>query len=99
MSDEIRSDTSDEKSADAEVDALHAESQSKIRERVIRLAFDGDPARFGEFVGALSDATPDGVDVILRGSAITGYKWKTGEPFDHDGPGTSDLDVTFVGGG
>ena len=46
----------------------------------------------------LSDATPAGVEVILRGSAVTGHKFKTGEPFDADGPGTSDLDVTFVGG-
>src|SRR4029079_1874275 len=44
------------------------------------------------------DATPAGVDVILRGSAVTGHKWGSDEPCDHDGPGTSDLDVTFVGG-
>jgi hypothetical protein len=38
------------------------------------------------------------VQVILRGSAVTGHKWLSDEPFDADGPGTSDLDVTFVGG-
>jgi hypothetical protein len=65
---------------------------------VIRLAFGGDPQRFDEFVRVLSEATPEGVDVILRGSAVTGHKWGSDEPFDADGPGTSDLDVTFVGG-
>jgi hypothetical protein len=73
-------------------------SQREIRERVIRLVFDGDPERYEEFVGVLRDATPPDVDVILRGSAVTGHKFGSDEPFDADGPGTSDMDVTFVGG-
>jgi hypothetical protein len=73
-------------------------SQDEIRDRVIRLAFGGDPERFNQFIQVLRDATPDGVDVILRGSSVTGHKWGSEEPFDADGPGTSDLDVTFVGG-
>jgi hypothetical protein len=73
-------------------------SQDAIRERVTRLAFDGDPRRFDEFVRVIEEATPAGVEVILRGSAVTGHKWRSDEPFDADGPGTSDLDVTFVGG-
>ena len=84
MSDELPNDSS--------------ESQDTIRERVVRLAFAGDPNRFDEFVRALDEATPAGVEVILRGSAVTGHKWLSDEPFDADGPGTSDLDVTFVGG-
>jgi hypothetical protein len=84
--------------ADTEADITDPEIQRQIRERVTRLAFGGDPQSFDEFVRVLGDATPDGVDVILRGSAVTGHKWKSDEPFDHDGPGTSDLDVTFVGG-
>jgi hypothetical protein len=75
-----------------------AGSEREIRDRVIRLAFGGDPKRFDEFLRVLGEATPDGVDVILRGSAVTGHKYESGEPFDADGPGTSDLDVTFVGG-
>src|SRR6476659_11294783 len=75
-----------------------ADDQDTIRDRVIRLAFGGDPRRYEEFVRVLDDATPDGVDVILRGSAVTGHKWGSDEPFDAEGPGTSDLDVTFVGG-
>ena len=79
----------------------HEESdeQRLLRERVTKLAFGGDPRRYDEFVQVLADATPTGVEVILRGSAVTGHKWMSSEPFDADGPGTSDLDVTFVGGG
>jgi len=83
---------------DENADITDPEVQRQIRERVTRLAFGGDPAKFDEFLRVLNDATPDGVDVILRGSAVTGHKWGSDEPFDHDGPGTSDLDVTFVGG-
>ena len=79
-------------------DTLDPDTQREYRERVIKLAFGGDPKRFDEFLRVLGDATPAGVEVILRGSAVTGHKFKTGEPFDADGPGTSDLDVTFVGG-
>jgi hypothetical protein len=78
--------------------AEDAGDQDTIRERVTRLAFDGDPDRFAEFVRAIDEATPPGVEVILRGSAVTGHKWHSDEPFDADGQGTSDLDVTFVGG-
>jgi hypothetical protein len=74
------------------------ESQQQIRERVVRLAFGGDQRRFDEFLRVLGEATPAGVDVILRGSSVTGHKFGSDEPFDADGPGTSDLDVTFVGG-
>lgn len=73
-------------------------AQREIRERVTKLAFDGDHAKYDEFIGVLSDATPAGVEVILRGSSITGHKHGSDDPFDVDGPGTSDLDVTFVGG-
>jgi len=74
------------------------ERQEIFRERVTKLAFGGDSQRYDEFVDVLCEATPDGVEVILRGSAVTGHKFGSDEPFDHDGPGTSDLDVTFVGG-
>ena len=84
MSEETRGDAVDE--------------QQVIRERVIRLAFGGNERRFDEFVRVLDETTPPGVEVILRGSAVTGHKWLSDEPFDADGPGTSDLDITFVGG-
>ena len=99
MTDNTRSDTSAaDTTSDADADKVGAESQDTIRERVTRLAFAGDPKRYDEFVHVIDEATPDGVDVILRGSAVTGHKYGSDEPFDADGPGTSDLDVTFVGG-
>ena len=97
MTDETPTETPEQK-PETELDTLDPEAQRIIRERVTRLAFDGDPARFEEFVRVIEEATPDGVDVILRGSSVTGHKWGSDEPFDGEGPGTSDLDVTFVGG-
>ncbi len=64
---------------------------------VLRLAFDNDKAAYDRFCSLIREAVPEAHAAVLRGSAITGYKWKTGEPFDHDGPGTSDLDLTLVG--
>ena len=68
-----------------------------VRERIIRLAFEGDANRFERFVNMLRRAVSKNTEVILRGSAVTGYRWADGEPFDAEGPGTSDLDVTFLG--
>ena len=84
--------------ADFHANATDAESQREMRERVVRLVFGGDARRYDAFIKELSDATPVGVDVILRGSAVTGHKFGSDEPFDGEGPGTSDMDVTFVGG-
>ena len=98
MTDESQHTTSEKAPKDEEAAKLDANTQRDFRERVIKLAFHGDESAYNEFVKALDDATPDGVQVILRGSAVTGHKHGSDEPFDHDGPGTSDLDVTFVGG-
>jgi hypothetical protein len=35
--------------------------------------------------------------VALRGSVVTNKRFEDGRPFDADGMGTSDLDVTLVG--
>lgn len=75
------------------------EPKETTLERVVELAFDGDQARFDEFISRLQAVTPEDGSVILRGSAVTGYRWADNAPFDADGPGSSDLDVTFVGGG
>lgn len=72
-------------------------TDAEKRDNVIRLAFGGDPARYDAFVQAVRDAVPPGTTVVLRGSAVTGQRWKDGAPFDSDGPGTSDLDLTLVG--
>src|SRR5213595_3791320 len=68
------------------------------RRRIVQLAFGGDEARYGQFIDALREVIPWDVTIILRGSAVTGKRWGDGAPFDADGPGTSDLDLTFVGG-
>jgi hypothetical protein len=68
-----------------------------IEARIIRLAFDGDPLRYKEFKATLKAGLPDGTGVALRGSVITNKKWEDGRPFDADGRGTSDLDVTLIG--
>jgi hypothetical protein len=72
-------------------------SEDEMRERVIRLAFDGDPRRFEEFLKVVRAAIPPDTCVVLRGSAVTGVRYDDGAPFDADGPGTSDLDLTLVG--
>jgi hypothetical protein len=69
------------------------------RDNVIRLAFGGNQAEYEKFCRILADFVPPGTTGILRGSAITGRRWRDDAPFDADGPGTSDLDVTFVGDG
>ena len=68
------------------------------RENVVRLAFGGSRQKFDEFVEVVRQAIPPGTCVVLRGSAVTGERWKDAAPFDADGPGTSDLDLTLVGG-
>ena len=64
---------------------------------VIRFAFGGSRERFDGFLEILRRDIPPGTGVVLRGSAVTGRRWKDGAPFDADGPGTSDLDLTLVG--
>src|SRR3954471_13749801 len=73
-------------------------SSEEKRATVIRLAFGGSEERFNEFVEVVRQAIPSGTGVVLRGSAVTGERWKDGATFDSDGPGTSDLDLTLVGG-
>lgn len=67
------------------------------RSNVIRLAFGGSQERFDDFLRVIREDIPDGTTVVLRGSAVTGRRWHDGAPFDADGAGTSDLDVTLVG--
>jgi hypothetical protein len=68
------------------------------RANVVRLAFGGDERRFAQFCREIDAAIPPGTTVVLRGSAVTGRRWDDDAPFDADGPGTSDLDLTLVGG-
>jgi hypothetical protein len=78
----------------------HEEKQltdAEKRENVIRLAFDNDPRRLETFIELIKQVIPENTGVVLRGSAVTGLRWKDQAPFDADGPGTSDLDLTLVG--
>jgi hypothetical protein len=72
-------------------------TEAEKREHVIRLAFDNDPAKLDAFVDEIRRVIPENTGVVLRGSAVTGFRWKDRAPFDADGPGTSDLDLTLVG--
>ncbi|CAN5798641.1 hypothetical protein BH18ACI5_BH18ACI5_17390 [soil metagenome] len=85
----------DDKDCAADTDEL---TEHQKRANVVRLAFDSTEGKFKAFVEEVRDALPPGTGVVLRGSAVTGIRWKDQMPFDCDGPGTSDLDLTLVGG-
>ena len=72
-------------------------TEAEKRANVIRLAFGGSDERLEDFVRVVRSEIPEGTAVVLRGSAVTGRRWKDQAPFDADGPGTSDLDLTLVG--
>ena len=72
-------------------------TEGSKRDHVISLAFGGRMDLFRAFCRAIEDVVPPGTTVILRGSAVTGRRWSDDAPFDADGPGTSDLDLTLVG--
>lgn len=78
----------------APVDELIAAGR---RANVVRLVFGGSEERLNEFCETIRHAIPPGTSVVLRGSAVTGERWRDGAPFDADGPGTSDLDLTLIG--
>jgi len=64
---------------------------------VVQRAFGGERSRFEQFCQLTRLSVPEAHAAVLRGSAITGVRYQDGAPFDHDGPGTSDLDLTLVG--
>jgi hypothetical protein len=78
---------------------LHAPDASdpQLLTDAVGRAFGGDVDWFGRFVGALQSGVPPATQLALRGSAIQGYSYKTLEPFDAGGPGSSDLDVVLFG--
>ena len=80
------------------VSATDELSGEQKRQNVIRLAFENSEEKYQQFVDEVRQSIPPGTGVVLRGSAVTGFRWKDKAPFDADGPGTSDLDLTLVGG-
>jgi predicted nucleotidyltransferase len=82
----------------AQAKALETElTEQDKRDNVVRLAFQGNEERLKQFVEIIRSAIPSDTGVVLRGSAVTGRRWKDGALFDCEGPGTSDLDLTLVG--
>lgn len=72
-------------------------TEAEKRRNLLQLVFRGSEERFAEFCRIVREDIPPGTHVVVRGSAVTGRRWKDGAPFDADGPGTSDLDLTLVG--
>jgi hypothetical protein len=72
-------------------------TEQQKRDTLVRLVFGGDVRRLEQFCAVIEEVIPAHTTVVLRGSAITGERWKDGARFDADGPGTSDLDLTLVG--
>jgi len=64
---------------------------------VLTLAFNNDRAFYDQFCTIVRETVPEAHAAVLRGSTITGHRHTDGAPFDADGPGTSDLDLTLVG--
>jgi hypothetical protein len=85
----------------ADVDAQSERDQEltddEKRENAIKLAFDGDRVRFEEFRRVLADHLPPDTAALLGGSSVTGHSFVEGDPFDAEGPGSSDIDITLVG--
>jgi hypothetical protein len=75
----------------------HEMSDHEVRSRIISLGFDGDEKLFIAFYRKLQQGLPKGTGIVLRGSVVTNKRHEDGRPFDGDGKGTSDLDVTLVG--
>ena len=90
-------------SSQARVEASQAKAneteltEQEKRDLVVRLAFQGRVELLDAFVAMVREAIPPNTGVVLRGSAVTGRRWKDGAEFDAEGPGTSDLDLTLVG--
>ena len=72
-------------------------TEDEMRANVIRLAFHDDEALYQQFCDIVREAVPEAEAVVMRGSSVTGCRYRDSAPFDADGPGTSDLDLTLVG--
>jgi len=71
--------------------------EKEIRARIVTLGFGGDERLFIAFYRKLQQGLPDGTGIVLRGSVVTNQRHEDATPFDSQGKGTSDLDVTLVG--
>ena len=76
--------------------SVHPTDAEKLQS-VLALAFGNDREVYDRFCDLVRHSVPEAHAGVLRGSAITGRRYTDGAPFDADGPGTSDLDLTLVG--
>jgi hypothetical protein len=72
-------------------------SDLEVRSRIVKLAFGGDERLLIAFYRKLQEGVPEGTGIVFRGSVVTNKRHEDGTPFDSQGKGTSDLDVTLVG--
>ena len=72
-------------------------TDEQVEDRITKLAFDGDALRFREFCARLKAGLPEGTGIAFRGSVVTNQRYEDGTPYDSNGRGTSDLDVTLIG--
>jgi hypothetical protein len=71
--------------------------ENEMRSRIVTLAFGSDERLFIAFYRKLQQGLPEGTGIVLRGSIVTNKRHEDGMPFDSQGKGTSDIDVTLVG--
>jgi hypothetical protein len=72
-------------------------NETEVRARIITLGFQNDERLFIAFYRKLQQGLPEGTGIVLRGSIVTNKRHEDGTPFDSQGAGTSDIDVTLVG--
>src|SRR5215510_12477120 len=75
----------------------HEMNENEIRSRIVTLAFGADERLFIAFYRKLQQGLPEGTGIVLRGSVVTNKRHEDDKPFDSQGKGTSDIDVTLVG--
>src|SRR5687767_12536986 len=51
-------------------------TEADKRGNVIRLVFGGSQERFDDFVRVIREEIPEGTGAVLRGSAVTGIRWR-----------------------
>lgn len=60
-------------------------TDEEMRENAVRLAFDGDRAKFDEFCRVLEERIPESVATVLGGSSVMGHSHE-GDQYDAEGP-------------
>ena len=67
-----------EAAADAAADPGDTLTDEQKRANVLRLAFGNDEAKYQDFCRSIQATVPGCRRVVLRGSAVTGRRWKDG---------------------